>query len=104
MGYQDKIDLTKTSEPAWLKEVALNSCLNLKDLADIFKINLNTLRQKVMRGEFPPPDLKDFRGNSMFGADTTICHSHQWKVLTVRKFFKQAKENHNEKESSSNYT
>lgn len=96
MGHQEKIDLTKIPEPSWLKGVASDSCMNPKDLADMFKVSVSTIRHKVAKGEFPPPDLKDFKGNSMFGVDTTICHTHQWKVATIRKFFKQSKEKHNE--------
>lgn len=87
-----KIDLTKMPEPSWLKEVSPNSCVNLRDLAGIFKVGLSTMRHKFERGEFPPPDFRGLVGPSEWGKDTTHSRSIQWKVSTIRKFFKQHKE------------
>jgi hypothetical protein len=95
MGHQDKIDLTKILEPSWLKEVAPNSMLNVKDLADALKVKENTLRHKISRGEFPPPDTGHIVGHS-FGHSVTYTNKSLWKISTVRKFFKQSKEKHND--------
>lgn len=95
MGHQDKIDLTKIPEPTWLKEVAPNSYMNLKDLADIFKVNLSTFRRKVGRGEFPPPDITRLVGKAL-GNNITYCNKGLWKTSAIRQFFKQAKETVNE--------
>jgi hypothetical protein len=94
-----KIGLEDIPEPTWLKEVAPNSCMNLKDLADIFKLKLATMRGKVTRGEFPEPDIKHLVGKT-FGNKDTFCNKGLWKVSTIRKFFKQKKES-NEKENNS---
>lgn len=83
----DKIDLTKVPEPAWLKEVAQNSCMNAKDLADIFKLKVGTLYHKVSNGEFPQPDLKHIVGRG-FNKGKTFSNKNQWRISTIRKFFK----------------
>ena len=88
MGLHDKIDLTKVSEPTWLKQVSPNSCMNLKDLADIFKVKESTMYGKVERGEFPQPDIKHMVGRS-FGKTQTFSNKNQWRISTIRQFFKQ---------------
>lgn len=85
---KNKIDLSKIPEPAWLKDVAPNACMNLKDVADIFGLKLNTMRGKVTRGEFPPPDITHLVGKALGNIDT-FCNKGLWKVSTIRKFFKQ---------------
>jgi len=100
MTSHNKKYLTNIPEPSWLKEVSAHSCLNARDIKEMFNISHNTLDLKIKSGEFPPPDLKGIVGNSMFGADTTHSKSNQWKVLTIRKFFKQLKEKQNEKAST----
>ena len=85
-----KIDLTKIHEPTWLKEVAPNACMNLKDVADIFKLNSYTMRGKVTRGEFPPPDITHLVGRAL--GNIGFVNKDLWKVSTIRKFFKQHKE------------
>lgn len=88
--FRAKIDLTKITEPAWLKEVAQDSCMNLKDVAEIFKVKANTMRGKIDRGEFPKPDFAVISGKT-FGkyGSTTQCAHLQWKISTVRNFFKE---------------
>ena len=88
MVFQKKIDLTQISEPTWLKEVAPNSCMNAKDLADIFKVKESTMYQKVTNGEFPQPDVKHIVGRS-FGKTQTFSNKNQWRISTIRQFFKQ---------------
>ena len=88
MVFQKKIDLAQITEPTWLKEVAPNSCMNAKDLADIFKVKESTMYQKVTNGEFPPPDVRHIVGRS-FGLRRTFSNKNQWRISTVRKFFKQ---------------
>ena len=83
-----KIGLEDIPEPTWLKEVAPNSCMNLKDLADIFQLNLSTMRGKVVRGEFPKPDITHLVGKALVNVDT-FCNKGLWKTSTIRKFFKQ---------------
>lgn len=96
----EKIDLTKIPEPTWLKEVAQNSCMNAKDLADIFKLKLTTLYHKVNTGEFPQPDVKHMVGRS-FGKTQTFSNKNQWRISTIRKFFKQGEANGNTQKESS---
>lgn len=88
MVFQKKIDLAQIAEPTWLKEVSPNSCMNLKDLADIFKVSTSTMYDKVTRGEFPQPDIKHLVGKA-FGETQTFSNKNQWRISTVRKFFKQ---------------
>lgn len=88
MTPKNKIDLTKIPEPAWLKEVAQNSCMNAKDLADIFKVSISTLYLKVSRGEFPKPDITHIVGRSFYEGKT-FSNKQQWRIATIRKFFKQ---------------
>jgi hypothetical protein len=86
----NKIDLAKIPEPAWLKQVAPNSCMNAKDLADIFKLKPSTLYLKVAKGEFPKPDITHIVGRSFYEGKT-FSNKCQWRISTVRKFFKQTK-------------
>ena len=88
MTPKNKIDLTKIPEPTWLKEVAQNSCMNAKDLADIFKVKESTMFAKIAKGEFPQPDVKHMVGRS-FGETQTFSNKNQWRISTIRKFFKQ---------------
>ena len=88
MVFKQKFDLTQISEPTWLKEVAPNSCMNLKDLAEIFKVKESTMYQKVSKGEFPQPDVKHMVGRS-FGKAQTFSNKNQWRISTIRQFFKQ---------------
>ena len=88
MTFREKIDLTKIAEPTWLKEVAQNSCMNAKDLANIFNVKISTLYHKVSNGEFPQPDVKHIVGRS-FGETQTFSNKNQWRISTIRKFFKQ---------------
>jgi len=93
-----KKDLSEVLEPAWLKEVAPNSCMNAKDLADIFKVNISTMYLKIEQGEFPPPDIKHLVGKSFYGGNS-YCNKNQWRISTIRKFFKQQRGQH-ERESA----
>jgi hypothetical protein len=88
-----KKDLSEIPEPSWLKEVAPNSCMNAKDLADIFKVNISTMYLKIEKGEFPPPDIKHIVGRS-FGETQTFSNKNQWRLSTIRKFFKQQGNTH----------
>ena len=93
MTFKPKIDITKIAEPSWLKEVAPDSCMNLKDIADIFKVNPHTMRGKITRGEFPKPDITHLVGKALGNIDT-FCNKGLWRTSTVRKFFKQQGEQH----------
>jgi len=84
----NKKDLSEIPEPAWLKEVAPNSCMNAKDLADIFKIKISTMYLKIEKGEFPPPDTKHIVGKT-FSTGSSYSNKSQWRISTIRKFFKQ---------------
>jgi predicted DNA-binding transcriptional regulator AlpA len=104
MVFKQKIDLTQITEPTWLKEVAPNSCMNLKDLAQIFQVKESTMYQKVTNGEFPQPDVKHMVGRS-FGKAVTFSNKNQWRISTIRQFFKSkgiTNENTNGKESTTN--
>lgn len=83
----EKIDLSKRTAPAWLKEVAPHSCLNAKDISDALKINHHTLESKIAKGEFPPPDLTHVVGRTL-GKGNTYTNKRLWRVSTLLKFFK----------------
>jgi hypothetical protein len=84
----NKKDLSEIPEPSWLKEVAPNSCMNAKDLADIFKIKISTMYLKIEKGEFPPPDTKHIVGKTFY-TGSSYSNKSQWRISTIRKFFKQ---------------
>jgi hypothetical protein len=84
-----RIDLSKVAEPAWLKVSASNACLNSRDLMEIFKLHKATFENLIKTGRFPPPDAKGFVTHTDFGVTRT--HSRQWRVSTIRKFFKEMK-------------
>ena len=96
-----KINLSEIPEPSWLKEVAPNSYMNAKDLADMFKLKTSTLYLKVEQGEFPPPDTKLIVGRNLHGRND-YSHKSQWRISTIRKFFKQQGEAKNEQSKASN--
>lgn len=90
---QEKKTISSIPEPSWLKEVAPNSCLNIRDIGQIFNIKPTTLDNLIKRGEFPGPDLKHTQGLQIGNCVST--HKRLWRVLTIRKYFKENKENGN---------
>ena len=85
----DHIDLHDTLEPAWLKEVAPDSTLNAKELMRMFNVCQATIYNKVKEGTFPPPDFSYLTYKEFDASRKTRRHRNQWKVSTIRKFFKQ---------------
>lgn len=79
----EKKIISNIPEPNWLKEVASNSCLNVKDITQIFNIKLTTLDNLIRRGEFPEPDKR------------TVRNKRQWRTAIIKKYFKENKENGN---------
>jgi hypothetical protein len=92
---QEKKIISNIPEPSWLKELAPNSCLNVKDIGQIFNIKPTTLDNLIKRGEFPEPDLKHIVGRTLGKTSTTSLHKRQWTAKTIRKYFKENRENGN---------
>jgi hypothetical protein len=92
---QEKKIISNIPEPSWLKELAPDSCLNVKDIGQIFNIKPTTLDNLVRRGEFPEPDLKHIVGRTLGKTITTSLHKRQWKAKTIRKYFKENRKNGN---------
>ena len=84
-----RIDLNKTPEPSWLREVAHNSLLGTKDLMRMFNVSQATIYNKIDEGVFPPPDLNRLSYGDFLSSTKTLRHKSLWKVSTIRKFFKQ---------------
>jgi hypothetical protein len=82
-----KIDISKVSEPDWLKKIPPNAFLNHKDICDILKINTSTLYNKIAKGEFPEPDTTHLIGRTL-GKGNVYTNKRLWKVATFRKFLK----------------
>jgi hypothetical protein len=92
---QEKKIISNIPEPNWLKELAPDACLNVKDIGQIFNIKPTTLDNLVRRGEFPKPDLKHIVGRTLGKTNTTSLHKRQWRAKTIRKYFKENRENGN---------
>jgi hypothetical protein len=66
-------------EPAWLKEVAPDSCLTYEDLWRMFGYaSKSGISDAVLAGRFPKPDMHRKGNNKAF-----------WKVSTIRKEFRR---------------
>ena len=89
----EKKIISNIPEPSWLKEVASDSCLNIRDIEKMFSIKQTTLENLIKRNEFPEPDLKHTQGLQIGNCVST--HKRLWRVLTIRKYFKENKENGN---------
>jgi hypothetical protein len=90
MGKNNRIDISNIEEPSWMKVLSDNSCLNKVDLYKILNLKPTTFDLKVRNGEFPHPDIRDdFDG--LFGHKVHV-RKCQWKVSTIRNWFKQNKE------------
>jgi hypothetical protein len=90
---QEKKIISSIPEPSWLKEVAPNSCLNFKDIEKIFNIKPTTLDNLIRRGEFPEPDFKYIHGLQL--GNHVGTHKRLWKIITIRKYFKENRKNGN---------
>ena len=68
-------------EPSWLKEVQPYSCLDCKDLLEIFNYkNKSAFENDIDKGLFPPPDKKQNYG---------VKSKRMWYVTTIRKVIKK---------------
>ena len=90
----EKKIISNIPEPSWLKEVASDSCLNIRDIEKMFSIKQATLENLIKRNEFPEPDIKHMQGRLQLGS-CIATHKRLWKVITIRKYFKENKENGN---------
>jgi hypothetical protein len=90
----EKKIISNIPEPSWLKEVASDSCLNIRDIEKMFSIKQTTLENLIKRNEFPEPDIKHIQGRLQLG-NYIATHKRLWKVITIRKYFKENKENGN---------
>lgn len=93
MKINEKKIISGVPEPAWLKEVAQTSHLTIKDIAEMFNIKPTTLDNLILRGEFPEPDLNGIKGMQLGHYAGT--RKRFWRISTVRKYFKENKENGN---------
>jgi hypothetical protein len=87
-----KIDYTNISEPEWLKDLADDSCLGMRDLINIFKVNQKCLEQRIYVGTFPKPDFSQksvLTRNHIWQANK--MKKNLWHVSTIKKFFKEIK-------------
>jgi predicted DNA-binding transcriptional regulator AlpA len=79
------LDILKNAiEPSWLKTVAHDSLLGMKDLMAIFGLNKSCLELFILNGQFPCADYKLIKGQQLgrFFKKT----SRGWKASTVRSF------------------
>lgn len=68
-------------EPSWFKEVKPDSCLDCKDLLEIFKYkNKSAFENDIAKGFFPPPDRKQNYG---------MVAKRMWYISTIRKVIKR---------------
>ena len=93
MKINEKKIINGVTEPAWLKEVAQTSYVNIKDIARMFDIKPTTLDNLILRGEFPEADLKSIRGTQL--GEYSVTNKRLWRVITIRKYFKENRENGN---------
>lgn len=79
----------KPSNYDWLKTVASNSPIRVKDICDIFGFTSSALNLRLAKGHFPKNDFKRLvRTNTNFGNKTTSTKgfpltTRLWKKETV---------------------
>lgn len=64
------------SEPEWMRQVAQDSSVGARDIAEIFDINVSSISRMVKLHGFPAPD-------SLHKGGKTIVK--RWLVATIRK-------------------
>jgi hypothetical protein len=84
-----RIELHDTPEPAWLKDVASNSTLGIKEVARIFRVSHPLIYKRIEEGLFPPPDFNHLTYADFYHSCKTLRHKSLWKASTLRKFFRQ---------------
>lgn len=63
------------TEPTWLRQVAQDSTLNVRDVAEIFGYTINHFTRAIRDGNFPVADIIPIGRKH---------RSRQWKVSTIR--------------------